>query len=62
MMGISPSTTWTCLSKFKCSSWSFVVEVPGIVMNDKWRKTRLFNLPPQQGPLRHLLQKNIHDE
>lgn len=28
MMGISPSTTWTCLSKFKCSVWSFVVEVP----------------------------------
>ena len=28
MTGISPSTTWTCLSKFKCSVWSFVVEVP----------------------------------
>ena len=63
MTGISPSTTWTCLSKFKCSVWSFVVEVPGgDDAIDKWRKNRLSNLPPQHGPLRHLLQKNIHDE
>lgn len=58
MTGISPSTTWTCLSKFKCSVWSFVVEVPGGDAGDeKWRKTRLFNLPPQHGTPAPLVAK-----
>ena len=57
-MGISPSTTWTCLSKFKCSVWSFVAEVPGgDDAIDKWRKNRLFNLPPQHGTPAPLVAK-----
>ena len=46
------------LSKFKCSSWSFVVEVPGgDDAIDKWRKNRLFNLPPQHGTPAPLVAK-----
>ena len=46
------------MSKFKCSSWSFVVEVPGgDDAIDKWRKNRLFNLPPQHGTPAPLVAK-----